>query len=151
VVEMEFLPKPKLVSYEREIQCDLFEEGIALPKSSANGDGDFDTTPHVDNLASVTMDRSIKHSAGLVSSTTHQAAPSEADADFDRNVDEIDTNGDHHAKSKHATDFKVLSKDDAKAVMTTKEFEQFMNKTSKMVERALDGAYDVIGPSSFFE
>ena len=35
--------------------------------------------------------------------------------------------------------------------MLTKEFEQFMSKTSKMVERALDGGEDVIGPSSFFE
>lgn len=48
-------------------------------------------------------------------------------------------------------EFKLLTKDESKAIMLTKEFEQFMSKTSKMVERALDGGEDVIGPSHFFE
>lgn len=34
VVEMEFLPKPKIETYERECQCDLYEEGIVkLPST----------------------------------------------------------------------------------------------------------------------
>jgi hypothetical protein len=68
VVEMEFLPKPKIVTYEREIQCDLYEEGIVKPPSIPNAEEE-----EFDNLA--TMDRSIKHSAGLVSA---QAPPAES-------------------------------------------------------------------------
>lgn len=35
--------------------------------------------------------------------------------------------------------------------MRTKEFEKFINKTSKIVERALDSELDVLGASLFFE
>jgi len=44
-----------------------------------------------------------------------------------------------------------LSKEDAKAIQCTKEFERFINKTSKMVERALTGNVDVLGASLFFD
>lgn len=43
-----------------------------------------------------------------------------------------------------------MNKDDAKAVMKSKHFEKFINKTSKVMERALTNAeYDIMG--SFFE
>ena len=35
--------------------------------------------------------------------------------------------------------------------MRTKEFEQFIDKTSKIVERALTGSEDILGPSIFME
>ena len=34
--------------------------------------------------------------------------------------------------------------------MRTKEFETFIDKTSKIVERALTGTEDILGPSIFF-
>ena len=34
--------------------------------------------------------------------------------------------------------------------MRTKEFETFIDKTSKIVERALTGTEDILGPSLFF-
>ncbi len=48
-------------------------------------------------------------------------------------------------------EFVVLNKEDSKIVMKTKEFETFINKTSKIVERALTGAVDVFGASMFLE
>jgi len=44
-----------------------------------------------------------------------------------------------------------MSKDDSKQIMRTKEFETFINKTSKIVERALTGSVDVLGASLFLE
>ena len=44
-----------------------------------------------------------------------------------------------------------MSKDDSKALMRTKEFESFIDKTSKIVERALTGGEDILGPAVFFE
>jgi hypothetical protein len=44
-----------------------------------------------------------------------------------------------------------MSKEDSKVIVRTKEFESFMDKTSKMVERALTGAEDILGPSLFLE
>lgn len=44
---------------------------------------------------------------------------------------------------------KLLSKEDSKNLMKTKEFENFINKTSKIVERALCTNIDVLG--SFFD
>ncbi len=35
--------------------------------------------------------------------------------------------------------------------MRTKEFESFIDKTSKIVERALTGSEDILGPAVFFE
>ncbi len=43
-------------------------------------------------------------------------------------------------------EFKVLGKDESKAMMRTKEFESFIDKTSKIVERALTGSEDILGP-----
>lgn len=44
-----------------------------------------------------------------------------------------------------------MSKEDSKVIVRTKEFESFMDKTSKMVERALTGSEDILGPSLFLE
>ena len=44
-----------------------------------------------------------------------------------------------------------MSKDESKQVMRTKEFESFISKTSKIIERALDGSVDVLGAQLFFE
>ena len=45
--------------------------------------------------------------------------------------------------------FKLMSKEDSKAEMKTKNFEEFMTKASRIVERALDQEFDVVG--DFFE
>ena len=45
----------------------------------------------------------------------------------------------------------MLSKEESKAVMKSKEFEHFIDKASKIVERALDGGEDILGPQLFFE
>ena len=45
----------------------------------------------------------------------------------------------------------MLSKEDSKIIMRTKEFETFIDKTSKILERALTGGEDILGPSIFFE
>ena len=45
--------------------------------------------------------------------------------------------------------FKLMSKEDSKAEMKTKNFEEFMGKASRIVERALDQEFDVVG--DFFE
>lgn len=42
-----------------------------------------------------------------------------------------------------------MSKDESKTVMKTKEFESFISKTSKIVERALSTNIDVLG--AFFD
>lgn len=42
-----------------------------------------------------------------------------------------------------------MSKDESKNIVKTKEFENFINKTSKIVERALSTNIDVLG--AFFE
>ena len=44
-----------------------------------------------------------------------------------------------------------MSKDDSKALMRTKEFESFIDKTSKIVERALTGSEDILGPAILFD
>ncbi len=44
-----------------------------------------------------------------------------------------------------------MSKEDSKVIVRTKEFESFMDKTSKMIERALTGSEDILGPSLFLE
>ena len=45
--------------------------------------------------------------------------------------------------------FKLMSKEDSKAEMKTKPFEDFMSRASRIVERALDQEFDVVG--DFFE
>lgn len=45
----------------------------------------------------------------------------------------------------------IMSKEDSKVIVRTKEFESFIDKTSKMVERALTGSEDILGPSLFLE
>ena len=45
--------------------------------------------------------------------------------------------------------FKLMSKEDSKAEMKTKNFEEFLTKASRIVERALDQEFDVVG--DFFE
>jgi hypothetical protein len=41
--------------------------------------------------------------------------------------------------------FEILNKDDAKVEMAKKEFDEFIGKTTRIVERALDQEFDVIG------
>ncbi len=43
----------------------------------------------------------------------------------------------------------IMSKDEAKVIMKQKEFENFINKTSKIMERALNSEFDIMG--TFFE
>ena len=45
--------------------------------------------------------------------------------------------------------FKLMSKEDSKVEMKTKGFEEFLTKASRIVERALDQEFDVVG--DFFE
>ena len=52
---------------------------------------------------------------------------------------------------KVAAECMIMSKEDSKVIVRTKEFESFMDKTSKMVERALTGSEDILGPSLFLE
>lgn len=41
--------------------------------------------------------------------------------------------------------FKIMSKEDSKVQMKSKEFDDFFSKTSRILERALDNDFDVIG------
>jgi hypothetical protein len=41
--------------------------------------------------------------------------------------------------------FRVMSKDESKAQVKTKEFDEFFTKTSRIIERALDNDFDVMG------
>jgi len=43
----------------------------------------------------------------------------------------------------------ILNKDESKTIMKQKDFENFINKTSRIVERALNSDYDVMG--AFFD
>ena len=59
------------------------------------------------------------------------------------------------ADKKHSDEEKgellIMSKEDSKAIVRTKDFETFIDKTSKIIERALTGAEDILGPSLFLE
>jgi hypothetical protein len=52
-------------------------------------------------------------------------------------------------KQTNGADIQVLNKEESKQIMKTKEFENFINKTSKIVERALNTNIDILG--SFFD
>ena len=41
--------------------------------------------------------------------------------------------------------FKIMDKDEAKDEMKKKGFQDFLGKTSRIIERALDNQFDVIG------
>lgn len=41
--------------------------------------------------------------------------------------------------------FQIMSKEDSKTQMKTKEFDDFFSKTSRILERALDNDFDVMG------
>lgn len=43
----------------------------------------------------------------------------------------------------------LMSKEDAKVVMKNKDFENFVNRTTRLVERAMNAEYDLLG--NFFE
>jgi hypothetical protein len=60
-------------------------------------------------------------------------------------------NQDNQKEDEKKEEFQILSKDDSKAMMRTKEFETFIDKTSKILERALTGSEDILGPSIFFD
>lgn len=51
--------------------------------------------------------------------------------------------------NKNDAELQILNKDEAKAVMKHKDFENFINKTSKIMERALNSEFDIMG--TFFE
>lgn len=66
----------------------------------------------------------------------------------------VNDNSNHGSPSKDdgnelKQELKVLSKEESKNLMKTKEFENFINKTSKIVERALNTNIDILG--SFFD
>lgn len=52
---------------------------------------------------------------------------------------------------KNAAECLMMSKEESKVIVRTKEFESFMDKTSKMIERALTGSEDILGPSLFLD
>lgn len=81
---------------------------------------------------------------GLVSSHISNAAPSISELEDARNDDQDDM-------SSRQAALQILNKEDAKAHMKTKEFDIFINKTSKIIERALTGNVDVLGSSWFFD
>ena len=56
---------------------------------------------------------------------------------------------DGEAKKDKEDKLVVLNKDEAKVVMKSKDFENFISKTSKIVERALNTTIDVVG--AFFD
>ena len=41
--------------------------------------------------------------------------------------------------------FKILSKEESKLQMQSKAFDEFLSKTGRIVERALDTEFDVVG------
>ena len=48
-------------------------------------------------------------------------------------------------KQEFKKSFKVLSKEEAKEEMQRNNFKDFLNKTARIVERALDNDFDVVG------
>ena len=42
-------------------------------------------------------------------------------------------------------EFQIMSKEDSKVQMKTKEFDEFFTRTSRILERALDNDFDVVG------
>ena len=48
-------------------------------------------------------------------------------------------------KKEFMESFKVLSKEESKLEMQSKAFDEFLSKTGRIVERALDTEFDVIG------
>lgn len=69
----------------------------------------------------------------MIQANSGPAAPSINDEKLEESKEEI----------------KLLTKDESKNVMKTKEFENFINKTSKIIERALTTNIDVLG--AFFD
>jgi len=132
VIELEILPKPKIETYEREFQCDLIsqEQANAKQKESMEEEKmEFSESP---------SKKGHHISQGIV---TGIVAPS---------ADQF-PNQDNQKEDEKKEEFQILSKDDSKAIMRTKEFETFIDKTSKILERALTGSEDILGPSIFFE
>ena len=41
--------------------------------------------------------------------------------------------------------FKILTKEEAKEEMATKNFDDFLDKTGRIVERAIDSEFDIVG------
>ena len=149
VIEMEILPKPKVETYDRYIEALLIREDVGI---GAGGKEESKLEHHVENLSmandSLKKTTSTPLQFGLVSSGAAAGPTSElhnedSKQDFHQNRDD--------EKPKLDSDFKILSKEEAKAITRTKEFENFISKASKIVERALEGSVDVLGASQFFE
>lgn len=123
------MPRRKPEAYHREIQCDLLMTSNKT-LDQINEDDEFEN--NFNNMPSRTSRRSTHVATGLVGKG-------------DKGEDKDASN----RKEDKKETFRILSKDESKQVMKEKPFEDFLKKSSRIMERALNVEFDVIG--NYFE
>eukprot|EP00352_Strombidinopsis_acuminata_P002247 CAMPEP_0176388990 /NCGR_PEP_ID=MMETSP0126-20121128/38018_1 /TAXON_ID=141414 ORGANISM="Strombidinopsis acuminatum, Strain SPMC142" /NCGR_SAMPLE_ID=MMETSP0126 /ASSEMBLY_ACC=CAM_ASM_000229 /LENGTH=131 /DNA_ID=CAMNT_0017757535 /DNA_START=315 /DNA_END=710 /DNA_ORIENTATION=+ len=124
------MPRRKPEAYHREIQCDLLMTSNKT-LDQINEDEEFDN--NFSNLPSRSSRRSTHVATGLVGKG-------------DKGADDKDAS---NKKEDKKDGFRLLTKDESKTVMKEKPFEDFLKKSSRIMERALNVEFDVIG--NYFE
>lgn len=127
------MPKAKEVTYDREHQCDLMPYDLEIGKRGG-------VQPSQNNAGtSNEEDMPNYQKQHLQTGIVAAGAPSPLQQEDLAKVEE------------DKAECLIMSKEDSKVIVRTKEFESFMDKTSKMIERALTGSEDILGPSLFLE
>ena len=60
-------------------------------------------------------------------------------------VNETDADRSEREKKELAENFRVMTNDEYKDQLKRRDFHDFLNKTSRIIERALDNQFDVVG------
>lgn len=157
VVDMQIPAPEKAITYDRQVQCSIIDASMLKHLQTIKEEQEHDEEGQQNaadmagnplyspfagrspDLRRGTGKKSVRGSFIGGSFVAEEAPP----------VPETEEEKAKREKKELMESFKLMSKEDSKIEMKTKQFEEFLNKTGRIVERALDQEFDVMG--DFFE
>lgn len=130
-------PIPEVVTYSKAIQTD----DLALPESDSESDGE------TENGDSQDPTRSSKHRSKkdrLRDEEIRKKLREEIEEEVRNTQDLADQGAGNHQSSQLRYPLRTLEDDELKAVTSSDDFLDFVDRSAKVIERALDEEYDVL-------
>ena len=147
MVEIEVIPVEKVLSYDRQVQCEIMDASMLKHLQTIKEEEDHEQEGR-DMFAEMQKNSIVSPDKRRGSSIKQQHRGSFLKGSFIGYEDvPVETEEQRHEReAKELADkFQVLSKEDAQKEYTKKDFGEFITKTSRIMEGALDQEFDIIG------
>lgn len=148
MVEIEVKPVEKVLSYDREVQCEIMDANMLKHLQTIKEEEDHEQEGR-DMFAEMQKNSMVSPDKRRGSSIKQQQHRGSFLKGSFIGFEDVPVETEEMRREREAKElaekFQVLSKEDAQKEYGKKDFGEFISKTSRIMERALDQEFDIIG------